>query len=220
MLDRIVESKHLRRLYSEVDYALDEFYIDNGTINNFIEIARSIETLLTYENIKYRNFSISGEPSQHAVNVAILNAQLGMCYNTGCIFDLILGGLVHDIGKLYISSDILNKPGPLTNEERIEMAKHTDIGYNLLKNKIDNDNVMSIVRDHHKVINSLNNHIYIDEIKDNKEKVLPLICGISDITDAMLSYRVYKKPLSIQETKDEFRNKGIKDTEQLFRIIL
>ncbi|MCQ4924874.1 HD domain-containing protein [Tissierella carlieri] len=215
MLNNVMESNVVNKLYNDIDWAFTEFYSTKNNIDEFIEISREIEKILSVHDLRYRYFSILGSSAQHAVNVAVLNGKLACLFNLDNKFELILGGLLHDVGKFYISRDIRNKPGRLTEEERKEMSKHTEIGYELLRERVDNENVLNIVRNHHLNINSLSYPTSIDEVKGDVAVVLPLICGISDIIDAMLSYRAYKKPLTIKETKEELIKKGIKNVEKI-----
>lgn len=220
MLNSIVENKKVNRLYNDVDYLFKEFYAKQNNIKDFIEIAKDIDVISNKWNIRYRHLSILGDPAQHAVNVAILNSKIGAYFKVDKTFELILGGLLHDIGKFYIPDSIRCKPGKLTDNERVEMAKHPDIGVELLQGKIDNENVLDIIRNHHLTINSLPCPICINDVTIDNSVALPLICGVSDITDAMLSYRVYKEPLSIQETKYELISKGVRNVDKILEFIL
>lgn len=220
MLESVVENKIVNKLYNDANWVFTEFYSTNSNIKDFIDIARDIDMSLDNWDLRYKHLSIYGSPAQHGVNVAILNAKIGSYFKLDNSFDLILGGLLHDIGKFYIRENIREKPGILSDEEKVEMAKHSDIGYNLLKDKLENCEVLEIVKNHHFVINNLPYPMCVSDVISKKEIAYPLICGISDITDAMLSHRVYKKPLTIQETKYELTNKGVLDVEPIFRQIL
>lgn len=220
VLNSVTENVIVNEIYNDVSDVFSRFYKTKDNINHFVEAAGYLQSVVEDYNIKYRHLSILGNLSHHSVNVAILNARIGLYFNIDNTLDLILGGLLHDLGKLYIPENILNKPGKLSDEERFVMAKHTTIGFDILKDKGLSNNALNMVKNHHSMIKSLEKPIAIEECKDKEELIYPLICGISDITDAMLSYRVYKRPLHVNETKEELESKGIKNVDFLFNALL
>src|SRR4029453_16879268 len=60
-----------------------------------------------------------------------------------------LCGLVHDIGKIGLPAGLLEKPGPLTLEERRQMEQHSEIGERILRNVDDYSEIAAVVRPHH-----------------------------------------------------------------------
>ncbi|MDD2619562.1 MAG: HD-GYP domain-containing protein [Syntrophomonadaceae bacterium] len=70
----------------------------------------------------------------HSVNVSLLCILIGrwMKCDENTIKELGMAGLLHDIGKVFIDDEILNKPGKLTAQEFEEIKKHTLLGYNLI----------------------------------------------------------------------------------------
>lgn len=73
----------------------------------------------------------------HSLNVSLISRMIGMWqdYNADDLETLTLGGLLHDIGKSKIPPEIINKPGRLTPEEYELVKKHSEYGYELLKNQ-------------------------------------------------------------------------------------
>jgi HD-GYP domain-containing protein (c-di-GMP phosphodiesterase class II) len=72
---------------------------------------------------------------QHSVDVAVIGALLGhwLGLQQAQLQDLVLGCLVHDVGKTFIDVAILDKAGPLTDEERAEVQRHPRMGFELLR---------------------------------------------------------------------------------------
>lgn len=87
----------------------------------------------------------------HALNVAILGGSLArkMELNETLINDIVLAGLLHDIGKTKISSDLYEKKN-LTNQELKLLQSHTNIGYKIIKNEMElSENIAKVALDHH-----------------------------------------------------------------------
>ena len=103
-----------------------------------------------------------------------------------------LCGLVHDIGKIGLPAGLLEKPGPLTLEERRQMEKHSEIGERILRNVDDYSEIADIVRSHHERIDGMG---YPDGFPGDEIPVLARIIGVADAYDAMTSDRPYREAL-------------------------
>jgi HD-GYP domain-containing protein (c-di-GMP phosphodiesterase class II) len=100
-----------------------------------------------------------------------------------------LGLLVHDVGKLAVPPEILNKPGRLTDEEMTVMRTHPAAGVELLRPADLSPLALSVVRDHHERIDGSGypQGIFGEQIQD-----FPRIAAVADVYDAVTSERVYK----------------------------
>lgn len=103
-----------------------------------------------------------------------------------------LCGLVHDIGKIGLPAGLLEKPGPLTLEERRQMEQHSEIGERILRNVDDYSEIADIVRSHHERIDGMG---YPDGLHGDDIPVLARIIGVADAYDAMTSNRPYREAL-------------------------
>jgi putative nucleotidyltransferase with HDIG domain len=103
-----------------------------------------------------------------------------------------LCGLVHDIGKIGLPAGLLEKPGPLTLEERRQMEQHSEIGERILRNVDDYSEIADIVRSHHERIDGMG---YPDRIHGDEIPFLARIIGVADAYDAMTSDRPYREAL-------------------------
>jgi putative nucleotidyltransferase with HDIG domain len=103
-----------------------------------------------------------------------------------------LCGLVHDIGKIGLPAGLLEKPGPLTLEERRQMEQHSEIGERILRNVDDYSEIADIVRFHHERIDGMG---YPDGIHGEEIPLLARIIGVADAYDAMTSDRPYREAL-------------------------
>jgi putative nucleotidyltransferase with HDIG domain len=103
-----------------------------------------------------------------------------------------LCGLVHDIGKIGLPAGLLEKPGPLTLEERRRMEQHSAIGERILRNVEDYSEIADVVRSHHERIDGMG---YPDGINGDEIPLLARIIGVADAYDAMTSDRPYREAL-------------------------
>jgi putative nucleotidyltransferase with HDIG domain len=103
-----------------------------------------------------------------------------------------LCGLVHDIGKIGLPAGLLEKPGPLTLEERRQMEQHSEIGERILRNVDDYSEIADVVRSHHERIDGMG---YPDGIQGDEIPFLARIIGVADAYDAMTSDRPYREAL-------------------------
>jgi putative nucleotidyltransferase with HDIG domain len=103
-----------------------------------------------------------------------------------------LCGLVHDIGKIGLPAGLLEKPGPLTLEERRQMEQHSAIGERILLNVEDYSEIAAVVRAHHERIDGMG---YPDGLPGDEIPLLARIIGVADAYDAMTSDRPYRDAL-------------------------
>ncbi len=111
--------------------------------------------------------------------------------------DVYFGGLLHDVGKVAISDDILLKPGKLEPKEWFKMMQHPVYGETILKDSGVSDLILQAVRSHHEWVRGGG---YPDNLRGNQIPLIARIVGVADAFDAMVSNRPYKKGVSIEET--------------------
>jgi putative nucleotidyltransferase with HDIG domain len=100
-----------------------------------------------------------------------------------------LCGLVHDIGKIGLPVGLLEKPGPLTLDERRQMEAHAPIGERILANVADYAEIADVVRHHHERVDGGG---YPDGLRGTEIPVLARIIAVADAYDAMISDRPYR----------------------------
>ena len=100
-----------------------------------------------------------------------------------------LAGLVHDIGKVGLPPGLLEKPGPLSLEERRTMEQHSIIGERILANVADYAEIAAIVRHHHERVDGRG---YPDGRTEDDIPLLSRIIAVADAYNAMTSDRPYR----------------------------
>jgi putative nucleotidyltransferase with HDIG domain len=106
-----------------------------------------------------------------------------------------LCGLVHDIGKVGLPPGLLEKPGPLSLEERRQMETHSVIGEKILANVDDYSEIATIVRHHHERVDG---HGYPDGLSGESIPLISRIIAVADAYNAMTSDRPYREALPSQ----------------------
>jgi HD-GYP domain-containing protein (c-di-GMP phosphodiesterase class II) len=131
----------------------------------------------------------------HSVNVAVLAIVMGLAmdYSYNSLYKLGLGALLHDVGKVFVSKKILDKPSNLTNEEFTIIKKHSQIGYEyLIKNCVLPSEAYTVVLQHHERYNGSG---YPNGLIGSKTNINSKIIAVADVYDAMVSDRPYRKGL-------------------------
>jgi len=129
---------------------------------------------------------------QHSLNVAIYASSLGKLLNFPLseIKVLVKSGILHDIGKMLVPKDILNKPAKLTDEEFTIMKNHVTAGYDFLKKNGFSEEELKIVVEHHERADGSG---YPYGLRDEEISIAGKIGAVVDIYDAITSDRVYHK---------------------------
>lgn len=112
------------------------------------------------------------------------------------------GTLLHDLAKLGIAESILSKPGPLTDEERAAMQRHTEIGERIAAPLAGAERLGPILRHHHERWDGKG---YPDGLTGSQTPMGARIIGIVDAFDAMTQYRTYRQPMTVPAAVDELR---------------
>lgn len=137
------------------------------------------------------------QTATHSLRVGEIGARLGqkLRLDEHQLFILRMGGLMHDIGKLAVPLEILDKPGRLTHEEYRMVQEHVTAGAAIL-DAFDYSRigaVQDIVRHHHE---RLDGSGYPDGLKGAEISQLSRIVAVADVYDALTSTRTYRARLS------------------------
>jgi putative nucleotidyltransferase with HDIG domain len=113
--------------------------------------------------------------------------------------DLALAALVHDLGKTWITNDILNKSGPLLDEERRKMERHPIIGARILIGCDVHPFYVETVLHHHEAWNGSG---YPAGLQEEEIPLGSRLLSISDVYDVITSQRPYKAPLTQEAARE------------------
>ncbi|MCR4611436.1 MAG: HD domain-containing protein [Lachnospiraceae bacterium] len=156
------------------------------------QVSLDMTDLRTYDNFTYA----------HSVNVAVYACVIGigLHYDEKDLKNLVTAALLHDLGKLTIPEDIINKPGRLTKEEYNLIKKHPTLSYELIKDdkKIPSE-VKEAVLSHHENEDGTG---YPNGTRGESQSEFTQILHVADVYDALVSERPYKKPYSPYEAAE------------------
>jgi len=113
-----------------------------------------------------------------------------------------IGGLLHDVGKIAITNDIVCKPGRLTDEEFSIMAEHPAIGARIVEQIDYYADAVDLVRHHHERPDGKG---YPDGLTDEEISLGAAILNVCDAFDAMTSDRSYRQALPLEKALAELR---------------
>lgn len=138
----------------------------------------------------------------HSERVSVLSRKIGESLHLGedSLKEIELMGLMHDIGKIAVDHRILNKQGPLTEDEYDEIKKHPEIGYQILKSADVYTKLAEAVLCHHE---RWDGRGYPRGLKGEDIPFVARILAIADSFEAMTADRNYRRTLSYEEAVEE-----------------
>ncbi|MBQ3798179.1 MAG: HD domain-containing protein [Butyrivibrio sp.] len=149
----------------------------------------------------------SGETGQHIRRVSEYTAILAkpLLENEDDVSYIKIASMMHDIGKLMIPNEIIEKPGKLTPEEYEIIKTHSTYGENLLSHNQGEIMTMarSIAYEHHEKWDGTG---YPRGLKGDEISLVAQIVAVADVYDALTSRRSYKEPWNPEDAKAEIIN--------------
>ncbi len=194
-------------------YAEDAMYRDKLTESKSM---RS-ETIKIIVKTLYEKHSME---KSHSENVSSLSQSLAKAYglNSEEVKDMGLAGMLHDIGKIGIDETLLSKEGELNPSEWIELKRHPEIGYQILRSVNEFVEIAEFILAHHERTDGTG---YPRNLRGDDIPVQSRILAIADAFDAMNQYRLYKETLSDNEAIEELiRNSGTQFDENLVKVFV
>ncbi|HTB22545.1 MAG TPA: HD domain-containing phosphohydrolase [bacterium] len=188
------------------EFDADDYLIKGSSMEELLARVRSLLRLKHYtdelENasavlatvariVEKRDFTVR----EHCSKVATLCEKLGerLYLDEEVVARLRLGATFHDIGKIVIEDAILQKQGPLNEEERAKMMTHAAMGSELIEPMHTLAAVVPLIRHHHE---KLDGSGYPDGLKGDQISQEVRVLTVADIYQALVSVRPYKPALS------------------------
>ncbi len=157
------------------------------------------ETLASLSNALEAKDAVTSQHTEEVVRLAVgVAAELEL--ELEAVRSVELGAVLHDIGKVRVPEAILNKPGPLTDEEWLVMKTHPEIGEHILRPIQSLQGILPIVRHHHERWDGTG---YPDGLSGRAIPLGARIVAVCDAYRAMTENRPYRAALSISEARDE-----------------
>lgn len=157
---------------------------------------------------------------QHSHRVSVLCESMGKVLELpeDEIKELKTVGLLHDIGKIVIEENLLNKPEKLTDEEWEQIKRHPEIGYRILSTVNEFSEMAEYVLAHHERVDGGG---YPKGLKGEQIPIQSRIIAIADTYDAMVSQRSYRNALLEEVAIKELKlNAGSQFDAELTRIFI
>jgi PAS domain S-box-containing protein/putative nucleotidyltransferase with HDIG domain len=122
------------------------------------------------------------------------------------IDQLRMAATIHDIGKMYVPSDILSKPGKLSDMEFNLIKAHPQYGYDIVKGMDFPCNIAKTVLQHHE---RLDGSGYPNQLKGEDMILEAKILAVADVVEAMVAHRPYRPALGLDKALEEIsKNTG------------
>jgi diguanylate cyclase (GGDEF)-like protein len=162
----------------------------------------------------------SSREKVHSDQVAKLCNKIGkaMYLDDQTLSELVTAGQLHDIGKIAIRDEILNKSGRLTDQEYEEVKKHSESGYLILKSVDAYSSLAEDILSHHE---RWDGQGYPRGLKTTEIPLIARIISVADAYEAMISQSLYKATYNHKEARAELRKyAGTQFDPEIVRIFL
>ncbi|MDP2847496.1 MAG: response regulator [Humidesulfovibrio sp.] len=162
-------------------------------------IVRGFSTL-----VEARDAYLAGHQQRVTALALAMGREMGLSADE--LDTLRIAGLLHDIGKVYVPADFLNRPGILRAEELSVIQMHPEVGYDILKHLDQDWPVAVIIRQHHERMDGSG---YPQGLNGRFITQGARILAVADVVDAMCSHRPYRPSLGITAALAEIeKNRG------------
>jgi diguanylate cyclase (GGDEF)-like protein/putative nucleotidyltransferase with HDIG domain len=176
------------------------------TNTNLTERSREINLLndelleVLAEVIDLRDPYVLGHSQNVARNARRIGQELGL--NPDQIDAIYKAGLLHDLGKIGIPGEILQKPGMLTSDEYETVKKHPVTGAELIGKCHSLKRLVPIIRHHHEKFDGRG---YPDRLRGSEIPIEARVLAMADVVEAMSSDRPYRNALGLEKVIEEVK---------------
>lgn len=186
---------------------------------NYVQgIALPKDVLSAKVDILLNMLKFDNNTYEHSLNVAKYSERLNKLLCTGIDSSIMYySGLFHDIGKLKINLDILNKESSLKDEEFDIIKKHSNMGYSIMKKYSMPKELQYSAFYHHERWDGKG---YPVKLKGDKIPLVARIISVCDVYDALTSDRPYRKAFTMEEAVSMMKNSNGQFDQEIFKIFI
>ena len=181
-------------LYARQNQLIDQLTSSNARLEDANERLRKVNLSFAAAMVRAldaRDAWTAGHSAAVAIYSRDIAREMGMDETDVQLVHLT--GLVHDIGKIGVSAEVLQKTSALNDDEWAEMRRHSEIGANILVEVDDYVEVARIVRSHHERFDGAG---YPDGLAREEIPLLARVIAVADSYNAMTSDRPYRRAMS------------------------
>jgi len=213
-MDYLTKPFHLDEVRARVRQAIEKrrLILENrgyqlGLEARVAEQARRLESLFLASIQSLADALEVKDPYTHGHSLRVSHYSAAIARTIGLSTDLIreieIGGRVHDIGKIGVREAVLNKPGPLSDEEYQHIMTHPVVGWRILSPLLDDvPRALNVVRWHHERYDGSG---VPDGLVGDAVPLEARITAVADTFDAMTSVRPYRPGVALPDTFAELR---------------
>jgi len=213
-MDYLTKPFHLDEVRARVRQALEKrrLILENrgyqlGLEARVAEQARRLESLFLASIQSLADALEVKDPYTHGHSLRVSHYSVAIARAIGLgdevVREIEIGGRVHDIGKIGVREAVLNKPGPLTDDEYRHIMTHPLVGWRILSPLLDDvPKALNIVRWHHERYDGSG---VPDGLAGDAVPIEARITAVADTFDAMTSVRPYRPGVPLPETLAELR---------------
>lgn len=206
-VDYLLYIEHVKSVFSNVIHTPGYTINTNELIEKMAPLYTSRNTIVELFDMLNQMHTVSDTIYAHCVNVALISRMIGRWLHLEQheLDILTCSGLLHDIGKLAIPDEVLNKPSKLTDEEFALIKSHPKTGYEMLRNQDIDTRIKQAALMHHERYDGSG---YPNRLSSEFLSDFAMIVAIADVYDAMTAARSYREPLCAFQVIEKFEQEG------------
>lgn len=194
------EVKLLTEMAADLSYGITALRIRAAEARGAERLQKSMESTISLiaSTIEMRDPYTSGHQQRVAELAVAIAHEMGL--DEKRVYGIYLAGIVHDLGKINVPSEILSRPGRLQEIEFALIKAHAKAGYDILKSVDFPWPIADIVLQHHERIDGSG---YPQGLKGNEILLEAKIIAVADVVEAISSHRPYRPAFKIEESLKE-----------------
>lgn len=206
-VDYLLYIEYVKTVFSDLAKKPGYTLQTSDLIERMKPLYASRNTIVELFDMIHQMHSLNDSIYAHCVNVALISRMIGrwLHLETHDLDVLTCCGLFHDIGKMSIQEEILNKPGKLTEEEFELIKSHPKMGYDMLRNQNVDSRIKQAAFMHHERYDGSG---YPNGLSSEFLSDFAMIVAIADVYDAMTAARAYREPLCPFQVIEKFEQEG------------